>query len=106
MNLFFGLLLIWLLDKFKVGNRILRTMNPYAPFLYLFQFAVLDVTKNYYITNARPFDIFYFWGVLFFTCILAIVLQHLYNFIGQKHTSTSAPIVQTYNAFPFTFPAS
>ncbi len=84
MNLFFGLLLIWLLDKFKVGNRILRTMNPYAPFLYLFQFAVLDVTKNYYITNARPFDIFYFWGVLFFTCILAIVLQHLYNFIGAE----------------------
>lgn len=84
MNLFFGLLLIWLLDKFKVGNRIISAMNPYAPFLYLFQFVVLDVMKNYYITNARPFDIFYFWGVLFFTCILAIVLQHLYNFIGAE----------------------
>lgn len=80
----FGLLLIWLLDKFKVGNRIISAMNPYAPFLYLFQFVVLDVMKNYYITNARPFGIFYFWGVLFFTCILAIALQHLYNFIGAE----------------------
>ena len=59
-------------------------MNPYAPFLYLFQFVVLDVMKNYYITNTRPFGIFYFWGVLFFTCILAIALQHLYNFIGAE----------------------
>ena len=80
----FGLLLIWLLDKFKVGNRIISAMNPYAPFLYLFQFVVLDVMKNYYITNARPLGIFYFWGVLFFTCILAIALQHLYNFIGAE----------------------
>lgn len=80
----FGLLLIWLLDKFKVGNRILRTMNPYAPFLYLFQFVVLDVMKNYYITTSLPFDIFYFWSVLFFTCILAVALQHLYNFIGAE----------------------
>ena len=106
MNLFFGLLLIWLLDKFKVGNRILRTMNPYAPFLYLFQFAVLDVTKNYYITNARPFESSTsgaccfspaYWLLYFSTCIILL---------GQKHTSTSAPIIQTYNAFPFTFPAS
>lgn len=80
----FGLLLIWLLDKFKVGNRIIDAMNPYAPFLYLFQFVVLDVTKSYYIINDHSFDIFYFWNVLFITCVLAIALQHLYNFIGAE----------------------
>lgn len=80
----FGLLLIWLLDKFKVSNRILRTVNPYTPFLYLFQFVVLDVVKSYYIASARPFDSLYFWSVLFFTCILAVALQHLYNFIGAE----------------------
>ena len=76
MILPFGLLLIWLLDKFKISNHIIRTMNPYAPFLYLFQFVVLEILKNYYVTSAHPFDIFYFWGVLLLTSVLAIALQH------------------------------
>ncbi len=84
MILPFGLLLIWLLDRFKISNHIIRTMNPYAPFLYLFQFAVLEILKNYYVTSAHPFDIFYFWGVLLLTSVLAIALQHLYNFIGAE----------------------
>lgn len=77
-----GLLLIWLMNKLEINNPVLKTMNRYSMFIYLFQFPVLVILKNAYLSNERPFDVFYFVGVLGLTCILAVIIQHVYDRIG------------------------
>ncbi len=78
-----GLFLIWLMDKIKIDNPVLETMNRYSLFIYLFQFPVLEILKNYYLANERPFDVMYFLGCLGLTCVLAVILQNLYHSAGR-----------------------
>lgn len=76
-----GFILIWLMNRTEIDNFILKTMNPYSMFIYLFQFAVIVILKNHYISNERPFDVFYFVSCLGLTCILAVIIQNLYHCI-------------------------
>lgn len=78
-----GLGLMWMMDKLVVDNVVLKKMNRYTLFIYLFQFPILEILKNYYITQDRPFDVLWFLGCLGLTCVLAVVLQTLYYGIGK-----------------------
>lgn len=78
----FLLLLIWLLDKFAIDNVLLKKAVPYTTFLYLFQFPILTILKQFYLAADRPLDVFYSWGCLCLTCILAFVMQRLWDTIG------------------------
>ena len=78
-----GLILIWIMNKVEINNFILKTMNRYSMFIYLFQFAVLTILKNYYFSSERPFDVFFFLECLGFTCILAVIIQNLYDYVGM-----------------------
>ncbi|WP_432627285.1 acyltransferase family protein [Brotaphodocola sp.] len=83
-----GLLLIWLMDKMEIQNPVLKTMNRYSSFIYLFQFPILVILKNAYLSNERPFDVFYFVGVLGLTCLLAVIIQNVSDRAGiliRKH---------------------
>lgn len=78
-----GFILILLMDKIEINNLILKTMNRYTMFIYLFQFPVLTILKNYYLSNERPFDVFFFLACLGLTCILAVIIQNIYDRIGM-----------------------
>ncbi len=79
-----GLALMWLMDKVVVDNFVLKMMNRYTLFIYLFQFPISELLKNYYISNNRPFNVFWFLGYLGLTCVLAVVLQNLYHRVEKK----------------------
>lgn len=78
-----GFVLILLMNKIEINNLILKTMNRYTMFIYLFQFPVLMILKNYYQTKERPFDVFFFLACLGFTCILAVIIQIIYDRVGM-----------------------
>lgn len=78
-----GFVLILLMDKIEINNLILKTMNRYTMFIYLFQFPVLTILKNYYLSNERPFDVFFFLACLGLSCILAVIIQNIYDRIGM-----------------------
>lgn len=78
-----ALLVIWFLDKISIDNWVLKKGFRYTMFLYLFQFPILTILKNYYLNANRPFDIFYFLGCLSLTCILAFAVQRVYDFVGS-----------------------
>ncbi|WP_432630882.1 acyltransferase family protein [Brotaphodocola sp.] len=78
-----GFVLILLMDKIEINNLILKTMNRYTMFIYLFQFPVLTILKNYYLSNERPFDVFFFFACLGLTCILAVIIQNIYDRVGM-----------------------
>ena len=78
-----GFVLILLMNKIEINNLILKTMNRYTMFIYLFQFPVLMILKNYYQTKERPFDVFFFLACLGFTYILAVIIQIIYDRVGM-----------------------